>query len=54
MSELGILTNTGGKYGVLRACISRVSGQYEKEIDDSKMNSRTLVFELIKHASYKN
>lgn len=36
VSELGNLTNTWGKYGVLTACISSVAGQYEKEHGDRK------------------
>lgn len=53
VSELGNLTNTWGKYGVLTACINSVSGQHEKELGDRKTNSRkNFLFKLIKHGSY--
>lgn len=37
VSELGNLTNTWGKYGVLTACVSSVSGQWQRELSDRKM-----------------
>lgn len=40
VSELGNLTNTWGKYGVLRACICNVSGRHEKELGDRKTHEQ--------------
>lgn len=56
VSELGNLTITWGKYGVLTARISSVSDQYEKEQGDRRTyNSiKKFLFKLIKHVRYKN
>lgn len=56
VSEVGNLTIIWGKYGVLTACISSVSDQFEKEHGDRKTydSIKKFLFKLIKHVRYKN